>query len=79
LVRAAFMFAFHHEDFNRLSFWSSSFFALEGLIVSLAGYELISGSGKVQLSPFERVTIGAALVCTVFWVGLILYRKGVAH
>jgi len=46
LVRRRVHVAFHHEDFNRSSFWSSSFFALEGLIVSLAGYELISGSVK---------------------------------
>jgi hypothetical protein len=71
---AAYIFVFDHPDFERSSFWSSSFFAVQALILAFAGIRVhLRFSEKVQFSRFESVIIAGSVSCSLVWTGIICY------
>ena len=71
-IAAAFVFLFHNEKFDQSTFWSSSFFAVMGLIIALAGIRIhFRFREKVQLSRLEKLIMGMSVLCIVCWLTLL--------
>lgn len=75
---SAFIFVFRHEEFDKSTFWSSSFFALMGLNICLAGMRIhFRFAEKVQLSRPEKLIMGFSVLCVV--CGLTLSIASILH
>lgn len=69
----AYYFLFHHEKFDQSTFWSSSFFALMGLIVFLVWMRAyVWFRESVQLSRLEKTIMAFGIVSIFCWLTLLL-------
>ncbi|MGA2280790.1 MAG: hypothetical protein ABSG80_10870 [Verrucomicrobiota bacterium] len=80
-IAAAFVFLFHNEKFDQSTFWSSSFFAVMGLIIALAVIRIhFRFREKVELSRLEKLIVSVGVFCAVCWLTfLMLFPNGLSR